>query len=223
MFIGHFAPALIAAAQPRSLRLGPMFVAAQLVDIAFAVFVLGGVEAMRITTGTTVMNPMDLYHMPYTHSLLGSVEWALGFAALVFIVTRRWEAAVLSGIVVLSHWMLDLLVHTRDLGLIGDLPKVGFGLWNYPLVAIPLEVGLITGAFVYYVRRTRQEGGGRHRMIVLAAVLALFQAINWFGPQESAMSYRVPLTMLAAYAVLIGVAWWAGHKRILVIRGNFAS
>jgi membrane-bound metal-dependent hydrolase YbcI (DUF457 family) len=223
MFIGHFAPALIAAAQPRATRLGPMFAAAQLVDIAFAAFVLGGIESMRITPGITAMVPFDLYYMPYTHSLIGAVEWGLGLGALVYIITRRAKAAALIALVVVSHWFLDLLVHTKDLTLFGSPPKLGFGLWNYPLVAMPLEIGLIAGAFVYYLRRTRPKSGGNGRMGLLAGVLILFQAINWFGPQESEMSSALPLTMLAAFTVLIGAAWWAGHNRVLVIRGNFAS
>ena len=48
MFIGHFAPAFIAAAvSPRSPRLGTLFVAAQLVDIGFAALLFPGLEAMR--------------------------------------------------------------------------------------------------------------------------------------------------------------------------------
>jgi hypothetical protein len=223
MFIGHFAPALIAAAQPRSTRLGSMFFAAQLVDIAFAVFVLSGVEAMRITPGIAAMNPMDLYHMPYTHSLIGSVEWALGLAAIVYIATRRSRAALLVGLVVLSHWFLDLLVHSKDLTLLGDPPKYGFGLWNHPMIAIPLEIGLITAAFIYYARRTQAVGGGHGRLFILAGFMALFQAINWFGPQESVMSTAIPLTMLAAFAILVGTAWWAGNNRVPVARGGFAS
>ena len=73
MFIGHFAPAFVAAAvTPDRPRLGIYFLAAQLVDWAFFAFVLIGVEDLRIVPGITAMNPMDLYHMPYTHSLLGS-------------------------------------------------------------------------------------------------------------------------------------------------------
>ena len=76
MFIGHYAPALVAAARPSAAGLGTLFVAAQLVDIGFAVLLIPGIEAMRIVPGITAMNPMDLHHMPYTHSLLGALLWS---------------------------------------------------------------------------------------------------------------------------------------------------
>ena len=55
MFIGHFAPALVAAARPKAAGLGTLFVAAQLVDIGFAALLIPGVEAMRIVPGITAM------------------------------------------------------------------------------------------------------------------------------------------------------------------------
>ena len=64
MFIGHYAPALAAAARPSAAGLGTLFVAAQLVDIGFAVLLIPGIEAMRIVPGITAMNPMDLHHRP---------------------------------------------------------------------------------------------------------------------------------------------------------------
>ena len=77
MFIGHWAPALAAAAvTERKPRLGTLFIAAQLVDWAFFALLLTGAEKMRVVPGITAMNPMDLYHMPFTHSLLGSAAWA---------------------------------------------------------------------------------------------------------------------------------------------------
>lgn len=111
MFVGHFAPALVAAAQPRAAGLGTLFIAAQILDIGFAALLIPGLEAMRIVPGITAMNPMDLYHMPYTHSLLGALLWSLLFGALVGLASGRRAAAVGAGIVVLSHWFLDLAVH----------------------------------------------------------------------------------------------------------------
>ncbi|PKP99571.1 MAG: hypothetical protein CVT74_07645 [Alphaproteobacteria bacterium HGW-Alphaproteobacteria-13] len=200
MFIGHFAPALIAAARPQAAGLGTLFVAAQLVDIGFAALLVPGIEAMRITPGIAAMNPMDLYHMPYTHSLLGTAVWAALFGLLVQLATKRKAAAVGAALVVLSHWFIDLIVHVPDLTLYGAPPKIGLGLWNHPAVAMPLEIALIAAAFLIYARRTRADGGDR-RLWVLA------------GLKEPAYLLASAATMLGAYALLAGTAWWAGANR----------
>ena len=82
MFIGHYAPALLLATDRLAPRLGPLFIAAQLVDIAFFVFVLLGVEHLRLVPGITTMNAMDLYDMPITHSLIGTFAFAMVFAGI---------------------------------------------------------------------------------------------------------------------------------------------
>lgn len=212
MFIGHFAPALVVAARPKAAGLGTLFVAAQLVDIGFAVLLIPGIEAMRIVPGITAMNPMDLYHMPFTHSLLGASLWAAAFGLLVWASTRRRPAAIGAALVVVSHWFVDLFVHIPDLTLFGTPPKLGLGLWNYPAVAMPLEILLIGGALFWYARRT-QAPSGNWRLWILAALLALFQAIDWFGPKEPIYSPAIPATMLTAYAVLALAAAWAGANR----------
>jgi hypothetical protein len=217
MFIGHFAPALIAAARPKAAGLGTLFVAAQLVDIGFAALLIPGVEAMRIVPGITAMNPMDLHHMPYTHSLLGALIWAKIFGVLVWFATKRKEAAIGAALVVVSHWFIDLIVHIPDLTLYGMPPNLGLGLWNHPLIAMPLEILLIGGAFLYYMRRTEAPGGNR-RLWVLAALLAVAQAVDWFGPKEPAYSLAIPATMLFAYALLAGTAAWAGANRRVATR-----
>lgn len=212
MFIGHFAPAFVVAARPKAAGLGTLFVAAQLVDIGFAALLIPGVEAMRIVPGITAMNPMDLYRMPFTHSLLGASVWAAVFGLLIWAVTRRRGAAIGAAIVVVSHWFIDLFVHIPDLTLFGTPPKLGLGLWNYPAVAMPLEILLIGGALFYYARRT-QAPSGNWRLWILAALLGLFQAIDWFGPKEPIYSLAIPATMLTAYAVLALAATWAGANR----------
>src|SRR3546814_3265629 len=100
---------------------------------------------MRIAPGITAMNPMDLYHMPYTHSLLGAALWAALFASQVGFVTRRRAAAVGAGLVVLSHWLLDPIIPITDLTLFGAPPKLGLGLWNQPLIELPPEIALNDG------------------------------------------------------------------------------
>lgn len=211
MFIGHWAPALVAAAiGKRKPRLGTLFVAAQLVDWAFFGFLLTGTEHMRIAPGITAMVPLDLYHMPWTHSLVGTLVWGAGFALAVGIWRRDLAFALLAGTVVASHWLLDLLVHQPDLTLAGAPPKLGLGLWNYPAAAIPLELALTFGALAFYLRRTR---GPMLPPVVLAVVLLALQAINWFGPQPSEVTVGTSLLAFFAYGLATTAAWWLGMTR----------
>lgn len=214
MFIGHWAPALIAATHPKAPKLGTLFVAGQLVDYGFFSLMLLGVERMRVVSGISAMNPMDLYHMPWTHSLLGSAVWAAGFAAVIYALTRNRTGAAIAGAVVLSHWFLDLLVHVPDLTLWGTPPKLGLGLWNHPALAMPLELGLTFGALLLYARRTRPtKRAATWAMALLALLLLIVQAINWFGPPPAEISAEIPLTALAAYTVLALVAAWVATTR----------
>ncbi|MXP28927.1 hypothetical protein GRI58_08835 [Porphyrobacter algicida] len=211
MFIGHFASALVARGLTEEApKLGTLFVAAQLVDIAFFTFVILGVEHMRIVPGITAMNPMDLYSMPFTHSLLASAWWALAMAGFLMLKRRNAVAALWAGIVVLSHWVLDLLVHRPDLTLLGTPPKLGLGLWNYPLIEMPLEIGITLLAFWFYMRRTRGPVGPP---LILLFVMFVLQAINWFAPEPTAYSIAIPLSALFAYAVLIALASWVSSTR----------
>ncbi|MBN8814440.1 MAG: hypothetical protein J0J06_03210 [Sphingomonas sp.] len=219
MFIGHYVPAFVAAASHKSPRLGVLFVAAQLVDIAFFSFLILGVEHMRLLPNATVMNPMDLYDMPWTHSLVGALCWGVLFAMVVRVMRGTWLAGAIGGAVVVSHWLIDLLVHRPDLTLAGSPPKLGLGLWNHPWIEIPLELAFAFGGLWLFVSRTRATWAvGQWSPLVLAAAMALFQAINWLTPQP-AKPAPAPVTMgwlgLFAYALLAALAWWVARTRRL--------
>jgi hypothetical protein len=165
------------------------------------------------------MVPFDLYHMPYTHSLIGAALWAAACFGVVAVHQRNLRVGVLAGLVVLSHWLLDWVVHVPDLTLDGTPPKLGLGLWNYPWIAMPLELALTVGAFLFYVRRTRGPAGPP---VVLLAVLLLLQAVNWFAPHPAAAGPFLYLQALIAFAVLTGVAVWVGENRWFRKRGGLA-
>lgn len=208
MFVGHFAPALIAATHRRAPSLPVLFVGGQLVDWAFFGLLLTGAERMRLAPGTSAMNPMDLYHLPYTHSLLGASLWALAFAVLIAATGKGRTAAMIGFGVVLSHWLLDLIVHVPDLTLAGSPPKLGFGLWNYPALEMPLEIALTMGSLWVYARAT---GGPRPAIWGLAALLLGLQAINWFGPQPTQVDASVTLLAWFGYGVATLGAYWAAR------------
>lgn len=216
MFIGHFAPAMVAATHPKAPGLGTLFVAGQLLDFGFFGLALTGAENFRITPGITKMVPLDLYDMPYTHSLLGSAVLATAFALLIWWFTRNRNGALIGGAVVLSHWFLDLLVHAPDLTLAGSPPKFGFGLWNYPMIEIPLELGITFGALAFYISRTTAiSSQSKYALGLLAVLLAVLQTVNWFGAEPESANMAMKLTALFAFSVASLAAWWAGSTRRL--------
>ena len=211
MFIGHFAPALLARGITEDApKLGVLFIAAQLVDWAFFTFAIFGIEQLRIVPGITAMNPYDLVFMPYSHSLLATAGWALVFGVVVGVVLRNMVAAAWGAIVVLSHWLLDLLVHRPDLTIAGGEDKYGLGLWNAPHIEMPLEIGLVLLAYWFYISRTK--GPVIPPLILLGAML-LFQAINWFGPQPETAGVGMYLSVFLSYGILTAMAFWVQSTR----------
>src|SRR5881398_1656372 len=119
MFVGHYGVSFAAKRGDRSIPLWTLFVLVQLLDVFWSLFVFFGVEKVRIVPGITASNPLDLYYMPYTHSLAAAILWA-GVAIVLckpLRGVRDWSAAALVGVAVFSHWVLDFLVHRPDLAL----------------------------------------------------------------------------------------------------------
>ena len=219
MFVGHYSASLVARRIAPQLPLWALLLAAQLVDIAWAAFVLLGIENVRIVPGHTATNPLDLYHMPYTHSLPAALLWSGAAGLLVWAAMRRAQPAAATrlgfvlGAVVLSHWLLDLVVHVPDLPLWGDRHKVGLGLWNHVVLATALELLLLVGAALWLRADRaawRRAGGGA--LGVFVGVLALFHAANLFAPLPPSV-VAVGFSGLAVYLLVAAVGYWLERRR----------
>jgi len=88
-----------------------MFVAVQFLDLLWPIFVLLGLETFEIEVGNTALTPLNFVSYPWSHSLLAALVWGLLFSVLYFGVTKNKKGAVLLGVLVFSHWVMDLLVH----------------------------------------------------------------------------------------------------------------
>ena len=214
MFIGHWSAAFVAATHPKAPRLPVLFIAAQFIDWLFFLFVLFGFEKMRIVNGLTQVSPLDLYYMPWTHSMVGAIFWAAVFGGGVWLWSKNRIAGLIAGAVVFSHWLLDLLVHQPDLTLAGGEAKFGLGLWNHAAIEMPLELGITALAIWIYARGSRAIGKA-WAIWMLVAVLAAMQMFNWFSPAPAEMSAAIPISGLLAYAVATACAWWADRNRAM--------
>ena len=218
MFVGHYSASLVARRVAPELPLWALLLAAQAVDVAWATFVLLGVEHVRIVPGHTATNPLDLYHMPYTHSLPAALAWSLGVAALGWAWARRaapaaaGRVAAVLGAVVFSHWLLDLVVHVPDLPLWDDGRKVGLGLWNHVVASTVLELALLVGAALWLrADRTAWRRAGGRALGVFVGVLVVFHAANLFGPPPPSVA-AVGIAGLSVYLVVALVGAWLERR-----------
>ena len=203
MFVGHYGVSFAAKKFAPSVSLATLFIAVQLLDVGWSLLVLLGIEKVRIVPGITATNPLDLYYMPYTHSLVAALLWS-GAAFVIYRLgmprAPRSDALIVGG-AVFSHWVLDFLVHRPDLPLYGDSAKVGMGLWNFPAFALALEVALLFGGLWMYFRTgvTRRTG-----MIIFAVLMVALQVVVFFGPPPGS-DRAAAMTALAGYAVFAAV------------------
>jgi len=209
MFVGHYSVAFAAKSEKNKIPLWVLFVAVQLLDFLWAPFVLLGIEKVRMVPGITATNPLDLYYMPDTHSLIGALVWS-GLAALVYKVASGAKAsravALLVGIAVFSHWILVLIVHRPDLAIYDDTLKVGFGLWNYPGLEFGLETAILIGGLILYLKRNSSVAR-KAGIITFGVVLILIQAGNTFVGRPPSSDRAFAITALIFYTLFAGVAF----------------
>ncbi|MFP5245801.1 MAG: metal-dependent hydrolase, partial [Thermoanaerobaculia bacterium] len=154
MFIGHHAASLAAKRIAPAVSLGTLFAASMLIDLLWPVFLLLGIEHVRIAPGNTAFTPLDFYDYPITHSLLAVLGWSVAAAVVYRAMRKSWGDAIVVGALVLSHWLLDFLTHRPDLPLWPGGPKAGLGLWNSVPGTIAVEVTLFVIGLALYLRAT---------------------------------------------------------------------
>src|SRR5512143_211943 len=115
MFIGHFAVAMAAKKASPKVSLGTFVVAAQFLDLLWPVLILLGVEHVRITPDYTAFSPLEFYDYPVSHSLVMALFWSAAFGGIYYLLRRDLRSAAVLGLVVVSHWVLDLISHRADL------------------------------------------------------------------------------------------------------------
>lgn len=212
MFLGHYGVALALKRVEPKVSLGTLFVAVQLVDLLWGVFLLTGWERVRIDPGFTTVTPLQFIRYPISHSLVGAAAWSLVGAAMYYSwptrdTSRHWQASAMVGLAVFSHFWLDTLVHVPDLTIAGEgTTALGLGLWQSLPATLAAELlVLIAGIAVYAARGSRRHPVRPGRLTGLVVVLVAVYLANLFGPTPTdvttiAVAAIVGLLLLAAFA-----------------------
>jgi len=218
MFIGHYGPAIWDSQRGHSaplIKLWQGFLAVQAMDVTAGLLTVFGVE------GTQIVDGVPLFHIPWSHSLIGAIIIAL-LAGLIFKFLKPsagkrgfWVIALLA----FSHWPLDLLVHRPDLLLYpGAGNPMGFSLWDYAWPTFWFEVLLLGGALAWWLRVSR---GPKWTVLATGGLFIVMSALHYgaitavtlqvqagsFDPShqpQGSMAGVLMLTILFAIAGLIG-------------------
>jgi hypothetical protein len=214
MFIGHYGLGFAAKrAAPRA-SLGVLVAAVSLLDLVWPIFVLTGVETVRIDPGNTAVTPLDFVSYPYSHSLLFVVAWAVAFAAIYYGVTRYRAGAVVIAAGVVSHWVLDFITHRPDLPLYPGGVRTGLGLWNSVTGTVIVEAGIFALGVWLYARVTRPGNAiGRWAWWILVAFLSISYAANLSAAPPPGPTAVAAVGLLAWLFPLW--AWWVDRNRTM--------
>jgi len=184
MFIGHFALGFIAKKIEPKVSLGTYFIAFQLADLMWPTLLLLGIEKVEISPGITVVTPLDFVSYPISHSLVMISLWGLVLGVIYKLGWKNMRGAWILGIGVVSHWVLDLIVHRPDLPLFpGDSPLLGLGLWNSVFWSQIIE-GLLFGfaIWIYSKNSKALNKKGSIGFWSLVVFFVLIQVANLTGP-----------------------------------------
>lgn len=214
MFIGHFGIGLGAKKSAPKVSLGMLFLAVQFLDLLWPTFLLLGWEHVTIQSGNTKMTPLDFIYYPFSHSLLMACIWSILLGLVYYIIKRNKKGSIIVGVCVLSHWMLDLLVHRPDLPLyLGNSPLVGLGLWNHKILEVIVEGAIFIIGLIIYLRNTKPINKiGSYGFWGLIIFLALVHLGNLFGQpptSTTAIAWAAELQWL-----FIIWAYWADNNRV---------
>src|SRR5438094_6659581 len=191
MFVGHYSVAFAARTEKNKIPLWVLFVAVQFLDYIWATLVLLGIEKLRVIKDFNAGSMLDSYFHPYSHSLITTIAWSV-LAALVYKSLCSWlgytytkSAALIVGVAVFSHWILDLIAHPRDLPIYDNTWKVGLGLWNYRAPEFALEIALLAGGIMLYLTRNLMPASRKVATIGFGVGLTIIQIGDTYVPRQA--------------------------------------
>ena len=213
MFIGHFGTGFAVKKVAPAISLGTLFLAAQFIDLIWSILLLLGIEQVLIEPVNTMVTPLNFTYYPFTHSLLAVVVWGIIIGVIYYLFRKNFWNSVWLGILVPSHWLLDLLTHRPDLPLLpGSEIKVGLGLWDSLIGTVVIEVFIFIAGVYLYLKATRAKNRtGSIALWALVLFLVLVYISNLVGPPppSSKMIAWVGFTQW----LLVFWAYWIDRNR----------
>lgn len=173
MIAGHIGAAAGAKRWAPDVPIWALLVASFLLDIIFLPLWLFGIEGVSAIPGTDGGYGNLQFNIDWSHSFFGTMAICL----VVLIVCMRWwgaKGAFVLSCLVFSHWFLDVIVHNLDMPILpgnaGVTPRVGIGMWDFPVFTGIMEFLLVVGGCAIWYTMPDATASTRKAAIITAVI-----------------------------------------------------
>jgi membrane-bound metal-dependent hydrolase YbcI (DUF457 family) len=212
MLLGHYGVALAAKRLAPQTSLGTLVFAAQWLDLLWPILLVAGIERVEYVPGIMAASPFDFVSYPISHSLIMVLVWAALIAGIYFALRKYRTGAMVVGGLVVSHWVLDFVMHRPDLPLWPGSERYGLGLWNSLPATLVIEFVLLLAGIVLYVRaRPARDRIGKWALAAMAGFLIMIFVGNLFSPPPPNQT-AVGLLSLGLWLFVPWAHWIDKHR-----------
>jgi hypothetical protein len=213
MFVGHYAVGLAAKRFAPRTSLGILIAAPILLDLIWPILLLIGWEHVSIVDSPNPFLRLQFDSYPISHGLVAVIGWATLFASIYFGVARYLAGAIAVWLGVISHWLMDYVMHRPGLPLhAGSSRLLGLGLWERRWIAVAVELTLLAGGVAIYLFQTRaKDRFGSFGFWAFVVVIVALYGVLVFGPPPASVN---KLAIVALSTLLfVPFAWWFDSHR----------
>ena len=172
MIVGHYATALIPYSKmDRKAPLWLFLLCANLADFLWIFLGLIGIEATNPSSLWLATFQNLSVEMTYSHNALPSFILALIIFGFVYLFTRSIRVSLWCGVLILVHFLSDLLSGYEHHWVGPDSPILGLGLYTKnTYLALTIEAAFGALCLLWYIRQEKSKG----RIIRKSKQLALY-------------------------------------------------
>jgi len=228
MFVGHYGVGLALKSIDKKVNLGWIFLATMLPDIFLGIFVLLGIEKVKIPDNYSQLHYL-LFDFPLSHGLTATIIWSVLIMILVKVfwpnkVADKNRVAVILVLTYFSHFLLDAIVHVPEIPILGNNSyKIGLGLWSILPLEIALELCIaLIGLYIYLKVNKEKSTKSKIGISVIIVVLSLFTLSQAFSPMPTVSTVKfIAIQWIASGLGVSFLGFWIdnderiSHKKVI--------
>jgi hypothetical protein len=213
MFIGHLGVGLALKKADKSINLAWLLSASMLLDLIFWLLVFFEVERVEVPANY-ITDRYLIHFFPFSHGLAASIFWSLVVYFISLSAFDSKRAATILGLAVFSHFLLDLLVHIKDIPLVGQAsPKIGLGLWEHVSTAFLLEILILLGGLiVYFYSAPVRNFSKRMSLFVVMVLVTILGYMNQMRGPIPEYGNQIGVSAFVSILLIIILAYWLDRE-----------